>query len=251
MIATELLLATLFSSLVGSLHCVGMCTPFAILSMGPAGSRQSKSAVRLASYHLGRLVTYLALGTAIAILSSIGSFVIGNVFFKMIGWLVGFMMVSLGVTRLFAVYGQRVPVRHSRWLQQWAGVVVKLRRSYAGGPYWLGAFLWGLTSTLLPCGWLYIFVMAAATAPGFGMSLAMMVAFWLGTLPLLSTVAWGWVWVPTRWQTFMQPFAAGCIISFGTFILVKRGVMNLEPTLVRTSNSNIDSACRGNNAVYP
>ena len=246
MIAIELLIATLFSSLVGSLHCVGMCTPFAILSMGPVGTKQSRSVIRLSSYHLGRLVTYLTMGTAVAVASSIANGLGGEGrSFPIVGMFVGLTMICLGISRLLAIYTRKSPVRHTLWSQRWTGIIVKLRKSYSGGPVWIGAFLWGLTSTFLPCGWLYLFVLAAAAAPSFAMTLAMMGAFWLGTLPLLSTVAWGAFSLPNSWQPFTQPFAAGCIISFGAFILVQTSMLGLNSGTAHRSNLAVHSKTLG------
>ena len=219
----ELVVATLFSSIVGSLHCVGMCTPFAVMAMGPSGSTISVRASRLASYHSGRLITYLVMGTTVALLSSMAKNLIGGGgAIPIIGWAVGLTMILLGITRLIATFGWQMPVKHSRWSQHWTAAIVALRRKYARGPVWLASLLWGISSTLLPCGWLYLFVLAAAAAPSFSSTLAMMIAFWIGTLPLLSSVAWGWSSIGPRWQIFAQPFAAACIISFGVFILINR-----------------------------
>ena len=248
MIGIELVVATLFSSVVGSLHCVGMCTPFAILAMGPADATRSVRATRLASYHFGRLVTYLTLGAGVAIVSAFARNVTGgHSAFPIVAWAVGLTMIGLGLVRLVSTFGYQMPVRHSRWAQCWTSAIVALRRRYARGPVWLSSWLWGLSSTLLPCGWLYLFVLAAAAAPSLTASMAMMIAFWIGTLPLLSGVAWGWSALEPKWQSFAQPFAAACIISFGFFILVQRSSIDLrsmgkaEPDLQLVAQANVPS----------
>lgn len=267
--AWELLAATLFSSLVGSMHCVGMCTPFAIVAMGPTTGLQRDRTLRMSSYHLGRLTTYWIMGIGVALLSSsIQVIAGGNRALQIIGWGVGTTMISIGVIRMLATFSWRMPVRHTRWSQSWTAAIVKLRRSYRSGPVWLSSFLWGLTSTLLPCGWLYLFVLAAAAAPNAIMSIAMMTAFWIGTLPLLSVAAWGWSSINPRWQVVAQPFAAGCIISFGAFILVQRSLVDLTPVgdnsnalrgmtsersleMVRHATETTLPCCRGDNAKNP
>jgi sulfite exporter TauE/SafE len=70
------------------------------------------------------------------------------------------------------------------------------------------------------------------------MSIAMMTAFWVGTLPLLSVAAWGWSSVSPRWQVFAQPFAAGCIISFGIFILFQRSLIDLSSLAANTGSGS-------------
>ncbi len=243
MIAVELLAATFFSSLVGSMHCVGMCTPFAILAMGQSTERHNNRWVRLISYHLGRLTTYLTMGVGVVCLSSAFQWMAGgSQTVRIIAWGVGIAMILMGTLRMLSSFSVRLPVKHSPFLNRWTSAIVKLRRSYAGGPVWLGSFLWGLTSTLLPCGWLYLFVVAAAAASSGGMTLAMMIAFWVGTLPLLSVAAWGWTSISPNWQVLAQPFAAGCIISFGAFILVQRGLGDVGP---------LEKARRSLDAILP
>jgi uncharacterized protein len=265
----ELLAATLFSSLVGSMHCVGMCTPFAILAMGHSTGLHRSRTLRISSYHLGRLATYWTMGIGVALLNaSIHVFAGGNWALQWVGWSVGVAMILIGAHRLLATFSWRAPVKHSPLSQAWSAGIVRLRRSYGGGPGWLSAFLWGLTSTLLPCGWLYLFVLAAAAAPNAMMSIAMMTAFWFGTLPLLSMAAWGWSSISTRWQVLAQPFAAGCIISFGVYILVERSLVDLRPLIDGSSALNGNSSnvslglvrgateielpcCRGDDAKNP
>ena len=57
-----ILLGTVFlASLLGSLHCVGMCGPFALLaSSNPRG--RSAAVVPTMAYSLGRLITYSVIG---------------------------------------------------------------------------------------------------------------------------------------------------------------------------------------------
>ncbi|MEO8268710.1 MAG: sulfite exporter TauE/SafE family protein, partial [Aureliella sp.] len=55
--------AVVTSSLLGSMHCVGMCGPLAIWASG-AGDRISTHQMTVATtlYHLGRLLTYALVG---------------------------------------------------------------------------------------------------------------------------------------------------------------------------------------------
>ena len=53
------------------------------------------------------------------------------------------------------------------------------------------AFLLGLSTTLVPCGWLYAFVATAAGTGGVVPALGVMLAFWTGTLPALVVGAFG------------------------------------------------------------
>src|SRR4051812_10683184 len=62
------LITTIFlASLVGSLHCAGMCGAFLAIAIGLPGASQPsprRAATLQSLYHLGRLVSYTLLGAA-------------------------------------------------------------------------------------------------------------------------------------------------------------------------------------------
>jgi hypothetical protein len=84
------------------------------------------------------------------------------------------------------------------------------------------ALVLGLSSTLLPCGWLYAF---AALAAGTGGALAgawLMSAFWLGSLPVMLGVG---VSLQTVFRRFARPLARlrpVLVIGVGAITLVSR-----------------------------
>ncbi len=91
-----LAMAVLLASLVGSLHCVGMCGPFALWA-----TQGGRSHVTIASYHLGRLTTYLSAGLAAGLLGSavaIGGDLAGLQSFA--AKLAGGLLIFLGLSRL-------------------------------------------------------------------------------------------------------------------------------------------------------
>ena len=59
------LLATVFAaSLVGSMHCIGMCGPFVAFYSGADGSAGARRLLSHAAYSGGRLLTYVIFGLA-------------------------------------------------------------------------------------------------------------------------------------------------------------------------------------------
>jgi sulfite exporter TauE/SafE len=71
--ALELMVATTLASALGSVHCVGMCGPFAMLATKRSEASQTVFGhlqSRLIAYHLGRLATYLSLGLLVGYASS-------------------------------------------------------------------------------------------------------------------------------------------------------------------------------------
>lgn len=186
--------------------------------------------MRLGSYHLGRLTTYLILG---AIVGAIGAAVDG-----VAGWwgiaamaarALGAAMVVMGVARMWRwMFQRRAPIVHSDWWQGWTQGLIGLRKRFSGRSAIGAAYSWGLISTWLPCGWLYVFAMAAATTGSIRASMLLMAAFWVGTLPLLSGLALGAHASGVSLQRWFQPIAAMVLIAFGSYTCIARSAVDLS-----------------------
>jgi sulfite exporter TauE/SafE len=188
---TPLIIAIFTASLLGSLHCAGMCGAFVAFAVGidDRTDMRRKAKLQLA-YNIGRLITYTGLG---AIAGSIGSA------FNAAGDLAG-------VSRLAVVFaGASMVVFGSFAVLRLNGVRLPpppvpgfMRRAATGAmrfavdrPPLLRALLTGLSTTLLPCGWLYAFVITSAGTGSAALGALTMATFWLGTLPALVALGTG------------------------------------------------------------
>ena len=97
-------------------------------------------------------------------------------------------MVGWGGSRLLAALGIRIPAGAPRSLQ--AALTSLLVRVRNQSPAIRGAAT-GLLTTLLPCGWLYMFVATAGGTGHVSAAVAVMLFFWLGTLPMMAAVGFG------------------------------------------------------------
>ncbi|XZE34001.1 sulfite exporter TauE/SafE family protein [Pirellulaceae bacterium SH501] len=289
----ELLGATAVASLLGSLHCVGMCGPFALLATATRPStRDSKRtgefpvSWRMAAYHVGRLTTYLTMGLAAGLVASTIHRsrllrITGE--FHQLGFVIGCVLIAIGVWRLVAPWVRsgsparserfmsvrresvksahpdhsplkNVPL-HRSWVEGWSRGLSKFRGLLPKGSAIGNAYFWGLTSTLLPCGWLYLFVLAAMAAPHLWLSVATMGAFWLGTLPLLSLSVWGWNRLGSRFHHLSGPIATLSILLMGGYFLASRrspsienwmkdqiSASSLQPSLAPTESQRSESS---------
>jgi sulfite exporter TauE/SafE len=186
-----LVLAVLVASLLGSVHCAAMCGAFVCFyaNGSPAASRRSEGAGHLA-YNLGRLVSYLALGTlagaAGGMLDRAGGLAgMGNV----AAVVAGMLMIGWGASAMLAARGVRIggPGVPAGW-QHAMGRALHLVRSR---PPLVRAAVTGLVTTLLPCGWLYAFVVTAGGTGTAARGALVMLVFWVGTLPMMVTVGVG------------------------------------------------------------
>lgn len=216
----------LAASLLGSAHCAGMCGPFVMLATGTDRTRSGFLAT-LAAYHLGRLTTYLLLGLIAGLagqalnrtgqlwgLQQVGAYFAGGAML---------LMGGVSLLRLLGVPWKHLPVPRA-WVQT---IHLGFRRAALWSPvpraWWIGAL-----TTWLPCGWLYAFLLIAAGAGSLANSLMLMVAFWLGSLPLLSVLGWGAAALAPRWRTALPWVSATVMLLVGTWTIAARA--SADPT---------------------
>lgn len=179
---SALLTSVLVASLLGSLHCAAMCGPFvAVCVVGEAKERTlGAQLLARAPYHLGRLLTYSALG---AIAGAVGATVDGVGHAVGVSRLAAIVSGALVLVSGLSLVAPRLglPSFGQRFLGTQAKKLIQLRtKSQATRAGLLGAL-----TPLLPCGWLYAFVMTAAGTGGPLTGASLMAVFWLGTVPAL------------------------------------------------------------------
>jgi sulfite exporter TauE/SafE len=161
------------ASAFGSLHCVAMC--------GPLVGMHGRS-LRLAWLHsLGRLATYVVLG---ALAGAIGRAIdlagsLGNLQ-RAATIVAGLVVVAWGVALLVRAFGHGAQPRPSR-ATVFSSALVRIRTRRPRVRAWLV----GVVNGLLPCGWLWVFVVTAGGTASPWRGAAVMAAFWLGTVPAM------------------------------------------------------------------
>ncbi|MBU6414447.1 MAG: sulfite exporter TauE/SafE family protein [Planctomycetes bacterium] len=183
-----LFMSTFAASVLGSVHCAGMCGVFAaVATCDPEATTGQKSRLVVA-YSLGRLVSYTTLGGVSGLLGEAldvtGNLAgLGNAALLLTAVVVGMAGVVI-LMRAGGVDLPRVPVpRMLIELGTWA------HRRVGGWPPLLRALAIGLLTTLLPCHWLYMFVATAAGTGSATHGAVVMAVFWLGTLPVMLTAS--------------------------------------------------------------
>jgi len=174
------------SSLLGSVHCAGMCGPLVAAYAGMPGSEVPwrKRAFAHGAYSVGRLTAYLALGSlAGAFGAALDQAASWAGFTRAAAIVSGTLIALWGLHAFLVAVGFRVPRLEAPGpLKRALGVAM---HAIAKRPPAARAAILGLASALLPCGWLYAFVV---TAGGTGSALAgavVMAVFWAGTLPVM------------------------------------------------------------------
>lgn len=174
-----LLVGIAAASAAGSLHCIGMCGPL-------VGLHGGTRTMRLALVHsLGRLATYTVVG---ALAGLIGNAVdiagrLGNIQ-RAATIASGVVIVAWGIWTCAAQLGHVPPVDKSSARSRQSALsrgLVQIRTR----PPAVRAWLTGIMTGLIPCGWWWAFAVAAAGTGRAHWGAMVMVAFWLGTLPAM------------------------------------------------------------------
>lgn len=191
---TALVLAVMTMSLLGGLHCVGMCGAFVVLAVNPglgSHNRRPPGALALqAAYHAGRLASYTLLGV---LGGALGATV--DLSARLAGVQRAALALSSGVLivfgvatvlRLVGIAVPRFPLPAA--VRGWADAGHRLAFRMDALPRALAI---GLMTALLPCGWLYVFVVTAAGTGDAARGALVMAMFWTGTLPWLMALGGG------------------------------------------------------------
>ncbi len=166
------------ASMIGSIHCVGMCGALALT----AGAQSKRG---LINYHLGRFFGYFCVGALAGFLGSefINSemkyiSLISSVFLGVIFLIVGFSIIKKGQLHV------KQPHFLKLFYQRRVGRLLENKTSHS-----VSSFLIGLLSPLLPCGWLYGFILVAIATNDALWGGILLTSFWIGTLPALSGIS--------------------------------------------------------------
>lgn len=233
-------LAVLGASVLGSLHCASMCGGFCTAVTATSGNSPRSRRIGALLYHLGRLLGYVtlalvagAVGLGLQGAGSLAGLRNGA------GVVTGLVLIAMALRTLRRPRSETLvqiggAPRASR-VQR--GLTALLRR---GGR--LGAVGIGLASALLPCGWLWGFVIAAAGTGTLGGSMLFMGAFWLGTLPALLSVGAVAGWLRTRLGRYAPKVTAAVLLGLGVLALAGR-LPPMSPSSPETEAGQEVPAC--------
>jgi len=170
-------LAVLSFSLVTSMHCATMCAPLVSARLGPSPKVRSGS---LWLYNAGRGISYIAAGAAL-----------GALHWQTADWFPGlgaWLSRILGGAIILASFlslqsgGGRLPPIFDRLSHFTGKTIANLTRKFTRQQQYLAL---GLVTVFLPCMTLAPALAAAAGTSSWMGGALLMVAFYLGTLPVM------------------------------------------------------------------
>lgn len=215
------LASVLLASLLGSVHCAAMCGGFvAAYADGADGERGVRAGAHVA-YNAARLVTYLALGAVAGALGhalDLAGNAVGLADAAAI--VAGLLLLASGLVAL-APRSSLVTLR-ARPRSGASSLLGRLLVRFRAAPPVVRATLLGLSSALLPCGWLYAFAaLAAGTGSAFAGAL-LMGTFWLGTVPMLLGLGLSLETLGRRFARLFSRLRPALVLGVGAVTLLSR-----------------------------
>ena len=163
--------------LIGSLHCVGMCGPIALL-LPLQRQRKGFRWIQLGAYFLGKTLAYTLMGLLFGIVGE-GLFIAE--YQQEFSILAGLVMIGMGLFSLLhiSLKGLQNPL-----LKGFALLKNALGRQLTKKTLSSSLFI-GFLNGFLPCGLVYTALFGALAMGNLWDSMGYMMAFGLGTIPLM------------------------------------------------------------------
>ncbi|OEK00165.1 hypothetical protein BFP97_00920 [Roseivirga sp. 4D4] len=177
-----MLLATaIVFGFLGSLHCLGMCAPL-LWAIPENPEKRTRWWLNKLVYNAGRISTYALLGLIIGLVGE-GVLLVG--WQQHISWITGVLLI-LGLA--MSIWGRHIKAFNtfSNQFNQKIkkGLSKTLARKGLAAQLMFGAF-----NGLLPCGLVYMALIASLSMTSVSGSMAYMVLFGLGTVPMMLGAA--------------------------------------------------------------
>lgn len=176
--------AALVAGVVTSLHCAAMCGPLSCALMPGRGDRSDAQTVSTV-YHVTRLAGYATLGAVAGGIGRAPLLLISQSALRWLPWVLVFFFIALAL-RLD---------RHLPKIAALGRLTWKLQGWLRGRSRVQAAAAMGLATPLLPCGPLYFILALALLAGSAARGAEVMLAFGLGTVPLLWLAQTQFHWV--------------------------------------------------------
>lgn len=225
------------SGILGSAHCIGMCGGIAAtMSLGAKGIRSA--IIRQLLWSAGRTFTYAFLGTIAAtagtkLLSAGSQTIVIQATFAVIA---GLLLVAQG---LHAAGWLRWRIRRRSGVPC---LTTSLLSQFLKGGSVTGVFIAGVLTGFLPCGLVYSFLALAASSASLPMGIAIMVAFGMGTVPVMLLTGTGFSMATIRTRQQLLRLAAICVIVTGV-MTIGRGIAFASATARAGANESAVQLC--------
>ena len=186
-------------------HCLGMCGGI-LLSVCDRADTRARLGADLA-YNAGRMLSYTALGAAFGALGTVLTYTLSmkSMLFTMLGLAVALLGLNMwGLLPALPSFPDETATA--------CRLPEKLRRQ--------APLIVGLLTGLMPCGAMYAAWLCAMSSGSAGSGAAVMLAFALGTVPLLLAFAMLGALMPRAWTKYLRKLGAVLVTALGLKMLL-------------------------------
>jgi len=196
-------------------HCLGMCGPL-VLALPVAENKFSLSLLWRVLYNLGRIVTYILMGTIVGILGV--GFTLGSAQ-ATVARAAGGLLVAVALVQL-------IPFLNVAWFSK---AHAKLTQSFSR--LWQSRspqrfFLLGMLNGFLPCGMVAAALMVAFSATNVIESATFMAFFGLGTLPLMLAASVFGIYLSAKVRKAIAIIGPLYAIAVGILLLLRPALIH-------------------------
>lgn len=187
-------------------HCLGMCGGILLSACHGGEGRKAQLGAAL-GYNGGRMISYTALGAVFGALGTVLTYTLSmkSMLFTMLGLVVALLGLNM--------WGL-LPALPS--LPDEAGTACRLPDKFRRQT----PLLVGLLTGLMPCGALYAAWLCAMSSGSAGNGALLMLAFSLGTVPLMLLFASLGALLPRGWTKYLHKLGAVLVTSMGLKMLI-------------------------------
>ena len=198
--------AAFLLGLMTSPHCLGMCGG---ILLGNCAQSHSPALASLA-YNSGRILSYTAIGGIFGALGNViaYSMSVKSMVFTMVGLVV--VLIGLNLWGLLPGLASLFPLQPS-----FCQLPTQTQKRFAGRPLVIGLF-----TGLMPCGSLYAMWLHAVSGGSAVYGAETMLAFALGTAPLLFLFGALGALIPKKWNKYFLKASTVLVTAMGLKMLI-------------------------------
>lgn len=230
-----MLITAFITGLVGSLHCLGMCSPIAMALPRSGNTILALLPGRLL-YNLGRIITYSAMGAIVGLLG----------YSMQLTGMQQSLSVVLGVLLLLlALFSLNVEKRFFAIpvVERFMGKIRARLGTYFGNPSPGSLLSIGMLNGLLPCGFVYLALSGAAVQGHVIDSMSYMVFFGLGTAPMMLFMGLAGLRLPKTLKSKVRPLLSAFAIAFALLLIARGLALDIPYISPAAPSAEVASSC--------
>ena len=228
-----MLLSAFILGLLGSFHCIGMCGPIAFM-LPVDRSNSLKKVSQITIYHFGRLLAYSIIGLVFGLIGK-SLYIFG--FQQQLSIVIGILMILVVLIpqKTFNKYNFSKPVYKAiSKVKSALGSALKKKT--------MDTFLTiGFLNGFLPCGLVYMALIAAMAGGNAANGSLYMTIFGLGTIPLMTTAIYLSHFLKGSARQHIQKIIPVFVVFIGVLFIIRGlglGIPYLSPAPVYDMVSN-------------